>query len=122
MKSQMNSLLNALGNTPALTYVGVGSAIHDLPGLSPKSDQIIPVFVGEAMLAGQKVTAIHFDPMFNFDVMDALEKLLSLGLVMLEAGKGYRVACKPAAYLDTAHPRWIEFFHSFLRVPPPPAT
>ena len=70
MKSQMNSLLNALGNTPALTYVGVGSAIHDLPGLSPKSDQIIPVFVGEAMLAGQKVTAIHFDPMFNFDVME----------------------------------------------------
>jgi hypothetical protein len=70
MKHQMNSLLNALGNSPALTYIGVGSAIHDLPGLSSKSDQIIPVFIGEAMMEGRTVTAIHFDPMFKFDVME----------------------------------------------------
>ena len=70
MKSQMYSLLGALGNTPDLTYVGVGSAIHDLRGLSAKTDQIIPVFVGEAMIEGRTVTAIHFDPMFKFDVME----------------------------------------------------
>jgi len=70
MKHQMNSLLSALGNSPDLTYVGVGSAIHDLPGLSPKSDQIIPVFVGEAMIEGHTVTAIHFDPMFKYDIME----------------------------------------------------
>ena len=70
MKPQMHSLLNALGNMSDLTYVGVGSAIHDLPGLSPKSDQIIPVFVGEAMIEGRMVTAIHFDPMFKFDIME----------------------------------------------------
>ena len=70
MKHQMHSLLNTLGNPPALTYVGVGSAIHDLPGLSSKSDQIIPVFIGEAMIEGHTVTAIHFDPMFKFDIME----------------------------------------------------
>ena len=70
MKSEMYSLMGALNGSPDLTYVGVGSAIHDLAGLTDKTNQIVPVFVNEAMLAGQKVTAIHFDPMFKFDVME----------------------------------------------------
>jgi len=70
MKSEMNSLLYNLNGTPDLTYVGVGSAIHDLPGLSSKSDQIVPVFVSDILRENRKVTAIHFDPMFRFDIME----------------------------------------------------
>ena len=66
----MNSLLGVLNGMSDLTYVGVGSAIHDLPGLSPLTDQIVPVFVGELMMEGRSVTAIHFDPMFRYDVME----------------------------------------------------
>jgi len=70
MKHQMHSLLGALGNMRDLTYVGVGSAIHDLPGMTDKTDQIIPLFVKEMMCDNKKITAIHFDPMFKFDVME----------------------------------------------------
>jgi len=66
----MYSLMGALNAVADLTYVGVGSAIHDLPGLSERTDQIVPVFVNEALVSGQKVTAIHFDPMFKYDVME----------------------------------------------------
>ena len=65
----MRSLLDNLNNVGDLTYVGVGSAIHDLPGLNNKSDQILPLFVKEMLSSGTRVTAIHFDPMFNIDVM-----------------------------------------------------
>ena len=70
MKTQMYSLMGALNEVRDLTYVGVGSAIHNLQDLSERTDQIIPVFANEAMVSGQKVTAIHFDPMFKFDVME----------------------------------------------------
>ena len=66
----MRAVLENLSNVKDLTYVGVGSAIHDLPGLSQKTDQIIPVFIGETMMEGRTVTAIHFDPMFRLDVME----------------------------------------------------
>jgi hypothetical protein len=69
MKPEMRSLLENLGNVGDLTYVGVGSAIHDLPGLNNKSDQILPLFVREMLSSGTRVTAIHFDPMFRIDVM-----------------------------------------------------
>jgi hypothetical protein len=69
MKPEMRSLLDNLGNVGDLTYVGVGSAIHDLPGLNNKSDQILPLFVREMLSIGTRVTAIHFDPMFKIDVM-----------------------------------------------------
>ena len=66
----MRSLLENLGNVGDLTYVGVGSAIHNLPGLDNKTDQILPLFVREMVSGGTRVTAIHFDPMFKLDVME----------------------------------------------------
>ena len=66
----MSSLIEALNEVRDLTYVGVGSAINDLPGLSAKNDQVVPMFVTEALMSGKKVTAIHFDPGFKFDVME----------------------------------------------------
>ena len=69
MKPEMRSLLDNLNNVGDLTYVGVGSAIHDLPGLDNKSDQILPLFIKEMLSSGTRVSAIHFDPMFNIDVM-----------------------------------------------------
>ena len=69
MKPEMRSLLDNLNNVGDLTYVGVGSAIHDLPGLDNKSDQILPLFIKEMLSSGTRVTAIHFDPMFKIDVM-----------------------------------------------------
>jgi hypothetical protein len=69
MKPEMRSLLDNLGNVGDLTYVGVGSAIHNLPGLDNKSDQILPLFIREMLSSGMRVTAIHFDPMFNLETM-----------------------------------------------------
>ena len=62
--------MSSLDEVRDLTYVGVGSAINDLPGLSAKNDQVVPMFVTEALMSGKKVTAIHFDPGFKFDVME----------------------------------------------------
>lgn len=66
----MSSLMSSLDEVRDLTYVGVGSAINDLPGLSAKNDQVVPMFVTEALMSNKKVTAIHFDPGFKFDVME----------------------------------------------------
>ena len=70
MKPEMRAVLENLSNMSDLTYVGVGSAIHNLPGLDNKSDQILPVFVRESIHSGSTVTAIHFDPMFKIDIME----------------------------------------------------
>lgn len=70
MKTQLSSLMGSLNVMADLTYVGVGSAINDLPGLSAKNDQVVPMFVTEALMSNKKVTAIHFDPGFKFDVME----------------------------------------------------
>ena len=70
MKPEMRAVLENLSNMSDLTYVGVGSAIHNLPGLDNKSDQILPIFVRESIHSGSTVTAIHFDPMFKIDIME----------------------------------------------------
>ena len=50
----------------------------------------------------------------DFEVEDALQKLISLKLIE-EVGGKFRFSQNPKNYLDDPHPRWLDFFHSFTR-------